>query len=70
MITIEIIDWYDGDREVIGVAHSFRDAAAIRNARYEDTDGEADVNCYMGGECVDHIVSLYSPCDDDDEEDY
>jgi hypothetical protein len=66
MITIEVVDWYDGDREVIGIAHSFSEAAAIRNARYEDTDDEADVNCYMGGECVDHIVSLYSPCDDED----
>lgn len=61
MITIEVVDWYDGDREVIGVTHSFREAAAIREARYEDTDDEADVHCYVGGKCVDHLVLFFVP---------
>lgn len=63
---INVVDWYDGEPEIIGVARTYGEAAAIRDARYEDTDGEANVSCYMGGKCIDHIVSLYIPYDNED----
>lgn len=63
---IEVVDWYDGDREVIGIAHSMCDANALWQARVDDTDGECDVVCYLTQtnakpKDINHIVRMYNP---------
>ena len=43
---INVVDFYDDTPEIIGVANSMSEAAAIRTARIEDTDGECYVMCF------------------------
>lgn len=60
-MTIKVIDFYEEDPEVIGVASSFSEANAIRIARIEDTDGECEIGCYCNGKDVTHLVTMYNP---------
>ena len=44
-LLVNVIDEYEGD-EILGRGVTIREAATIKAAREEDTDGECLVRCY------------------------